>query len=363
MPITHDGDITIPIALDPAPVTLQGFGIGLIIVPEANNTLDGAKTRVYAGSQPITDAENDQSSGFISQLTLDKIRRYFGQGSLSGVPQQSKLIVGKRDAATPEPWSDTLADIQASNDEWYWFAIDSRDPTEIQTVSDLVESSYTKFFVAQTSDTDFKTSSPTSGTLPADLENNERTFVNWHTNDSVYQDIAIGASRGVFDLDRSSSPWFGPVAGVDDKDYSTITGGEVSTIKGNNGNVMLPFGKSFDKFVKDGVNMAGRAAYVILTRDWFKNRLQNDVATEIGQTAARGEKIPVSERGQAQMAKLVRSRFQQGEGTHFQRGSTRIVFPEILQSNRDNELIPLEGSAVIHIAGQRVNFKFEFTRS
>ncbi|MFB6371625.1 MAG: DUF3383 family protein [Bradymonadaceae bacterium] len=361
--ITHDGDISINVFLSPEPARLQGFGTGLLVVPKSNNSLNGNRVIVYAGDTAVEDAEQDESNGYISAATLDAIKTYFGQDDL--VPRQEKLVVGHRDdtLATPETYPEALSAIQQENDEWYLVAIAGRADTDIDNTSSEIESSYKKFFVAQTDSADFKDSSPASGTLPDLLTGRERTFVNWHDTDGEWQDMAIMGARGAFDLDNKSPPWFGQVKGVADLDQTNLSGGDVDTIKGNNGNVMLPFGPA-DKFVKEGKNMNGRAAYVMLTADWFENRLQYDVAEEIVKKTNFGEKIGVSENGQTTMAKLVRSRFQQGEDAgHFKRGTTSIEFPTITQTNRDNETIPLKGSAIIKIAGQKVDFNFRFTRN
>lgn len=363
MTLTHDDDVVVDVFLEPAPVTLQGFGTGLFVVDASTNDLNGQRTIKYSGSTAIEDAENDETAGHISAATLEAIKTYFGQTNI--VPRQDTLIVGKRDdtIATAETYPDALSAIQQVNDEWYLVMISSREDTDIEAVSSEIESSYTKFFIAQTDDAEFLNASPAANSLPDSLSSRERTMVGWHDQDSEWLDMAIAGNRGAFDLDQQSAPWFAQLAGVEDLDTSTLSGGDVANILGNNGNIILPFGPA-ETYLKPGRNMNGRSVYVILTRDWFKNRLQFDVAKEIVQESNRGVKIPVSREGQDQMAKLVNQRFAQGvEAQHFLPGSTEIRFPAITDGDLNAERIRLEGSARITVAAQDAQFTFEFTRT
>lgn len=361
MPLTHDGDVTIDVFLESAPVTLQGFGTGLLIVELATNSLDGNRVRKYSGTTAVDDATQDESDGFISAATLEAIKTYFGQSNI--VPRQETLIVGNVDLVGGETWVDALSTIQNVNDEWYLVAISSREDADIEAVSSEIESSYTKFFVGQTDDAAFKDSAPAVGTLPDLLSGRERTMIGWHDTDSEWMDMAIMGNRGAFDLDQKSAPWFAELAGVADLDTTAISGGDVDTIKGNNGNIILPFGPA-ETYLKPGKNMNNRSVYTILTRDWFKNRLQFDVAKEIVETSNQGEKIPVSPEGQAQMAKLVNSRFAQGvEAGHFLTGSTNIDLPEITDGDLNAERLRVEGDARIEVAAQKAEFTFRFSRT
>jgi len=153
------------------------------------------------------------------------------------------------------------------------------------------------------------------------------------------------------------------VAQVAELDRQALQQSEVGNVKDNGANIMLPFG-STDTYIKPGQTMAGRKIYVMITKDWFETRLKKDVEIEIQSESQFGRKVPVSQEGQTQLAKLVRKRFKQGERVdHFKTGTTSVSFPTITDSNRNNGVIPLDGSAILEVDGQKVDFNFEFERN
>ncbi|MFB6373832.1 MAG: hypothetical protein ABEN55_12160 [Bradymonadaceae bacterium] len=356
---THENDLTIDIFLEPAPVTREGFGKGLIIDNKSESSLNGNRVKEYSS---FSEMETDESNGYLATNILDKGEVWFGQDPT--VPEQDSLLVGVRDdtIATPETW-DTAVDKIAPNADWYWTLIDKRTTSEIDTVSSHIESNYDVLFVSQDADAEWKNSSPAAGSTPALLSGRERTIAHYHDTDTEHQDVAYAANRGVFDPDEQSAPMHCEIEGVNEIDRTAISRTEINNIVGNNGNVALPFG-STKTFVKRGDNMNGRQAYVLITRDWFRTRLQTDVAVEIQTASNFGEKVPVSKEGQARLAKLVRRRFSQGVAAdHFVPGSTNVDLPEIKDSHINNETIPLKGSARIEIAAQDVDFTFRFRRT
>jgi hypothetical protein len=355
---THEGDITVNVFLSPSPVKREGFGTGVIIDEQADSNLDGNQNKAYTGTDAM---QSDVDNGFLNQNILDKGEVWFGQDPT--VPEQDKLIVANYDAGSGDTLTDAIDDLASDRGDWYFVMIDSRSDADLTTVANHIESNYTAIFVAQSSATDWTNANPSGGTIPDDLAELERTITHFHPQDSEHQDVAHAANRGVFSPDDTSPPWIADIQGVNLLDRTQYTQSELNNVIGNFANVALPFGDT-DTFVKRGTNMAGRQAGVLVTRDWFRARLQTDVALEIQKSANFGEKIPVSPDGQVRMAKLVRKRFSQGvEAGHFLPGSTQVRLPDITDADVNNQRIPLEGSATLAIAAQDVNFTFRFLRN
>lgn len=311
---TWASTITIQIVLGASPPTRQGFGTPLLMVDQATNTLNTARTMSFA---TYTEAQAAQTAGYISATTLDYMQAVFSQQ-----PTPSVVKVGRRDTAAVETVAAALTAIQAADDDWYGLAIYSRVDADIVAAANAIEAGASKIFLAQSDDTSLLDAS-----LPAGLTTlaaKERTALLYHTTDAEPGDLAWLASRLVWDPDSKSAPWEGQVRAV--ASYTTgLTSAQQGFIATNKINAGLPF-SSADFYVSPGQNMNGRAIYEIVSGDWLKARIAEDIAYLKLQHTARGEKIIVDSTGQAKILGILAVRLEQGESVgHFVRGQTRAT--------------------------------------
>jgi hypothetical protein len=324
--------ITINIFLAPLPPARAGFGTVLLLAPLATNSLNGERVASYASA---AEAEAAETAGYISATTLAFLVAAFGQQ-----PTPSKVKVAWVDLVGGDGYDDALAEVEAVDTDWYCVTIDSRADAGILEISGAIETR-NKLCVVQSDDASWLTSGLPAG-LSA-LAARERTAVVYHDEDTEPADIGWAASRLVFDPDFRSAGWEGQVRGV-----AALTTGLTSAqrdfVEGNNANVGLPF-SSAPVYMSPGVNCNGRGLYEIVTADWFKARVSEDLALLKLQHTARGEKIVVDESGQAKVMAILLARLQQGEDAgHFARGETRATAEAITASD---------------IANRRLRFKVE----
>ncbi|MFB6265021.1 MAG: hypothetical protein ABEL76_15585 [Bradymonadaceae bacterium] len=357
---SHDSDIDITVQLQPAPPTRKGFGNVLYIGPKADIAYSSDRVRTYNDLEAV---ENDND---LSQPQIDAATAYFGQD-----PSPDQLLIGYVDLAGGETYKDALDAIEGDTDDFYGVVIESRADAEIVDISEAVENhSRDVLCSVQTSDQANIDSSGLSSGLSA-IDGKERTFLHYHDQDSEYLDIAWLGSWLVYDPDQRSAPGFQAIDVV--AEYSTLlpTGatGETGFAYENNVNLMLPF-SSADQFIKPARNQNGRQASFILSRDWFANRIQTDIAFEILEASNQGEKIPVGTAGtkrtsgQVQFAKLIRKRYKQGVRTqHFEEEQLDLKYPVVTQTNVNNGNVPLEAEITIATPAQSVDVTAFFSLS
>jgi hypothetical protein len=306
--------ITVNIFLSPSPPSRAGFGVMLYLVDEDDgNDLGGERFVSYAD---ITEATAGEAAGDISAATLAAVTALFSQ-----IPRPSGVKVARVDTGAAETYVQALAAVEALTDDWYGVAIYDRTDAIISAMAAAVETR-DKLFFGQTDSADLLTSGLPAGlSTLADLE---RTALVYHDEDDEPADLAWAASRLVFDPDERSAGWEGQVRGV-----AALTTGLTSAQRGfvetNGANAGLPF-SSANVYMSPGQNMAGRGIYEILSADWFKARVSEDVAFLKLSYTARGEKLQVSATGQAAILGILNGRLQQGmDAGHFLRGQTRAT--------------------------------------
>mgnify|MGYP006282630393 CR=1 FL=1 len=371
MTVTHDDDISITIRLDPPPATRAGFGTVLFLAPLSEASLDGNRVKTY---KSLEEVESDQSSSFLGQSQVDAAAFAFAQE-----PKPDEIMIGNVDlgGSPAETYADGLQEVIDADPSFYGVCAQTRTDTETATLASAVETHEKPMLCAIQSSLSDLLATPTDPLLDStDLSSvagNERTIIEYHDRSGAYADVAHLVGRLGFDPDRQSAPWdthlYGAGAAQDPISYSApLEGSDRDNLIDNHANAISSFGSS-DHYLKPGQTAAGRPAYVQLTADWFKTRLETDIALEVQDASRDGEKIPIGQtgetrtRGQVQMAKLVRARFQQGEANgHFVPGSSEIGYPPITSQNITEQTIPLEGSAVLEAHGHSVTFTFEFER-
>lgn len=364
---THEDNIEITINLSAAPQTQLGFGNVLLIAPLSNSSLSASEQPVKA-YQTAEDVAADWTT-----QEEEAARVYFSQE-----PQPDTLLIGEWDDVN-DSIDTALNNIIAADDNFYGVAATTRTDTDQEVLSAEVESNEKPMihFLQSSLDDIVTTSSdpPLSGTALEPVIGRERTMLLYHPTDAEWYDMAQSGGVLPFDVDQTSAPFFNDLKEVADPRGSLPSAANIGTqqnpanLRNNNANIPLPYGPS-DNWTAPGTNANGRQASVILTRDWFKARLESDTANEIVTEAKRGNKIPVGLAntsrtvGQARFAKLVRSRFKQGSRAgHFLEDQINLRYPEVSQNQVDSGITPLEGDFTVAIGTQAVTFTFNFQRS
>lgn len=350
MTARHESNITIRIALDAAPVPEAGFGNVVVIVPKSENSLDGERVVAFTN---MSDAQDAQTSGYISASTLAAIRT-----ALSQTPTPAQIKVGNVDLGDGETYPEALAAILSVDSDIYGVCIASRDASDIAAMITDIEARRMSF-VAQSSASGIK-----SGSLPVGLElyaTAKNTRLIFHDTNAEWADVGWLAGRLAFNPDVRSVPWSAPVAGV--KPYAVgLTEAQRSAMIGINVNVGLPYGGE-QFYVDAGVSGSGHPAYEILTAHWFEARLQERIARLRTSKSALGEKIPVDESGQAMVLAEVHALIDQGEAAgHFLPGARQITAPPITSTDRAARRIRVSGHTLTAGDARLFDFDLAFIR-
>lgn len=328
MSATHDNTIIVNVFLATLSPARQGFDALLHIAIDTGNSLNGDTVRTYTSS---ADADADFAAGFITSQVQAFIKAAF--------TQQPRLSTVKVTTAAAAAYDLAYTAARGADDGFYGVCIDSRLAADIIEVSDAVEADAEKVFAFQSADADVITAG-----FPAALSSivsNERTLPVYHPTDAEPGDIAWLASRLVFDPDVQSAPWDGQIRGVA---AYTLTGAQRDAAIANNFNVILPFGPA-PLYVSRGVNIAGRPVYEIVSGDWYRARVREDLAQRKVEASARGEKILVAPSGQSIVRGVLEGRALQGESAgHFAASTedtpaTRITMPTITSDDLSNRRI------------------------
>jgi hypothetical protein len=322
MGVGHDNKISITVYLAASPVARASFTTVLYLVPQAANSLNTDRVREYASTD---DVDSDLAAGYISATTAAALTDAFSQ------PHTPELIkVGRVDLVGGETWATGLDACIAADPDFYGIVMQDRDDADVVTLGEAVEADGYRLFIAQSA------SAWTSG-LPVALTNidgNERTAVLYHDTSAEHGDLCWAVNRLFFDPDEKSAPWECRVEAVEAL-ATGLTTTQRNAISTASANVGLAFG-SADFYVAPGQNMAERKIYEIVTADWLKKRLEEDLTALKIELTDRGDKITVDTRGQALVLAQIRKRLLQGESVgHFLPGETSAVGEDITDADRD----------------------------
>ena len=307
--------IVVNIFLAASPPSRAGFSTVMFLVDQdSGNSLNGARVMSFASS---SEAQTAQTAGYISATTLA-----FPQAGFSQQPTPSKIKVGYRDVSLAETVAAALTAIQAVDNDWYAIAQYSRVDADIVAMATAIEAGAEKLYIAQSADASWLDAG-----LPAGLSTlaaKERTALIYHDAAAQPADLAWAVSRTVFDADVKSAPWSGQIRGVNAL-TANLSAAQRDFIVTNKANVGLPY-SSAPVYVDSGQNCNGRGIYEILSGDWLKARVKEDIAYLKLSHTARGEKIIVDATGQAKILAILNQRLRQGEDAgHFVRGQTRAT--------------------------------------
>lgn len=366
MPASWEGNVDITVTFGAAPFPTTSFSDVLVLVDAANSNL-GANTVVKGYEQD----EQDQVDTDWTQNEVDIFDTYFAQLA----PKPTTIYFGEWDSAGGETPDAALNKIIDANDNWYGVAIDSRTDSEQDTLSAEIESN-TKPMIhllqSSTADIVEQTSLPSP---LSNLTDRERTMGLYHPTDTEYLDVGMAGAGLRFDQDRTANSWNQEVRGVADVVGNLPSNADIGSLNNpgnliNNGfNTGLPF-QPADFFVNPGQNTAQRDMKIVVTRDWYEARVNEDVrrlivtATRRGQTFEVGPVDTTETDAQLKMANIIEDRFEQGvEIGHFSGGEIDIDYPTVTQTNVNNNVVPLDVNMTVAVAGKAINFDFNFTTS
>lgn len=333
MGATHEPTtVIVNVFLASLPPPRQVFGVPLLIVTATGNGLGGATVATYNSPTAVAAA---LTATEITAQTADFVNTAFAQ--------QPRVPSVKVTAAAASGYELAYAAARAADDTFYGVAIDTQLTADILEVSAAVETDAEKLFIASSADADWLTSGVPAAFSAA--AGRERTAI-------VYHDIAtepvslawLAARLGIANPDNRSAPWTGRVREI--LAYTTdLTGAQRDFALANQANLVLPFGTA-PQYIKDGENISGRPLYEILSGDWYKARVREDLIQAKLAADDRGEKILVGSVGQTNslgqtlVRGILESRAAQGEAAgHFVIGGTRVTMPQITQDDIDNRRI------------------------
>lgn len=349
MPADHSSIISFTTTLSPNPPGRVGFGKVLLLVPKASNSLNSATTLEVAS---YAEAQAAQTAGYISSTTLARLQVAFSQ-----TPRPSAVKVGNVDlaAGTPETYAAAFSRILAVTNDFYMVVIDSRDATEIDALADAVEADNTKQFLFVDEDASWLDSGVATGF--SGITSYLRTSGIWHDVSTAYPDLALACGRLAFDPDEKSVDWKQQLVGVANI-TDALTAAERGFILSNKLNVGLPFG-SQTNFLFPGQSISGRAIYEVLSADWFRARVQEDVADLYARAAAFGDKIIVGPEGQAQVLAILEARLAHGvRAKHFLQGQTRATALSVTQADLDAKRLRFTAEAQVAQSANALVFNF-----
>jgi hypothetical protein len=252
-----------------------------------------------------------------------------------------KIKIGK--AGIGVDYGADLDECLAEDPDFYCVTTDEKTQTELEDIAAWVGTNE-RLAILQSSDAAVKAGTPANVLL--NLNDDTRTALVWHGTNTEAADLVWAAHKLSADPDSQATTWANlnlpGVAG------DTLTDTERDQILGDDGNVYLSF-KGVN-CVYGGKTTDGTFIDTIVSGDWVKARIQEDIAQLLLDVSNRNEKIPYTDAGIAQIASLVLKRLKQGEAIgHFAPGSSNVVVPllsSIASATIASRVLTLSGSAV-----------------
>jgi len=284
--LTLSDIINLTVSLSPVATVRAGFNVGLIV---GTTDVISAVTRTqeFASLSEMIDAgfETDDPEYLAAGL-------YFGQ---SKVP--SKLVIGRWDNTGTETALQAVTACRASNTDWYSVYLCDAVKEDILAVAGYIETAYpTSVFFYDTGDADVLAG--TAGNVIETLKglHYSRTIGQYSTDD--YSIVAImGYAMGASDTTYTLA--LKPETGVTTEN---LTSAQVTSIKGNNGNVYVNRGLTYNVF-EQGVMASGQAFDEVIGLDI----LVNDIKTSVMDALTSNSKIPQTEDGVSYLVSVISS--------------------------------------------------------
>lgn len=220
---------------------------------------------------------------------------------------------------------DGLTAIAAEDSQWYAVCLESRDSWNILEGARWTEAN-SRFLVAQSSDADILTGAATSVAGRMQALSYRKSTVMYLSNDLQFADVAWAANRMSINLDLVSTTWNNvTLVGItpDDDNVNTT---QRNNALGLNANLYLTL---------YGIGSTGKGTVpngdfidLVITADWLKFRLEEDVANTLLGYSNRGRKVPYTDRGINVFVGLVRARVAQGvNAEHFVADTLNVNAP------------------------------------
>ncbi|MEL6347043.1 MAG: DUF3383 family protein [Myxococcota bacterium] len=356
MPSTHSDTITVSIALSDLPPSRRGFSTPLLLVPLAANGLGGGAVRSVTFSS-IDEAQTARTASEISAETLARVTTLFAQRDSFG-RTPDRIIVGNADLAaspTPETYADAYDVMRNLGLDFYAVYLESRTAADILGLAAQVEAVGEHLLGVVLSDVEVLTAGLPAG-LTA-LGAYERTVAYFHDVATAHIEVGHMAKRLMFNPDEISASWRGQVDGVAGL-ATALTQTQKDAARANNVNLPLPFG-DVEVFIDPGYNARGRPIYEIVTADWLRARVREDIAAEVNAHEQRGAKIVLDATGIATIQAIVEGRLEQGERVgHFVTGQTTVSASSI---DVATEKISITGSGQRATAARLFDFNFQIS--
>lgn len=348
MSVSLDPNLSVNILLTAAPVPRAGFGVPLFIKRDPFSGMTPPRVKTYA-SRAALDAD---ASEFTAD-ELDALRRAFGQN-----PRASQIKVGAWDVTGSETIEDALAAIQEADSAWYGlcpFVLAGGNAAAAAALIDACvqfAAANGKFVFASVPEA---VAFDGSDDLEEDIEDlgDEGYESGIVVVNSAAYGISLAARMLSFDLDSASPPYFAVVlAGFSASD---IDEDQRSDLEDANLNYVGVLGGS--NALAQGVNLNGRPAYVINTRDWFAARVREDFAQLLLDYSSLGRKLVIDDAGISAVRGKVDARGSQGIGAgHFSDFESR--FPgvaDVLAQDLQEGRIRGEATAQIAVGGNLIS--------
>lgn len=349
----HSSSISVAINLAALPPNRAGFSTVLMMVPFAADADLGSGTgdnRVVTYSSPA-EVSAALAASDISAATAAALNKGFDQRIRGRRPKQIKVAyvdVNNVLSGGAETYVAALPLVAAADDDFYGVVTPFlRTDTDMELLSDAIESEDKRLYIAQSSDADWLTSS-----IPSEWDGveNERTAVLYHATDGAYQDVGYACALLGLDPAIGSSPAAIRVRSVD---ATTVTETGRSNILSHDANVGLAY-SSASNFVQEGVSLAGRPLYQIVSGDWIKATIETELALAKLRLSDNRLKMPLNEQGAEIALAVVRQVFAQGvAGGHLQ-GDYSVELADSNGIDVANQKFNIEASA--QILDDAVNF-------
>jgi len=309
-----DANIVVSVYMQAVPADGQAFDTTLLLVDEAEGTgngLNGDRYRTYTNYQAAVD---DQAAGYITTAVLARAQDFFAQPG-----SKHKLLIGRVDTGAGEVYANhatngALEKVIAAGANFYGVTCDARTDTPILAIAAYCATDKRYLFAFTSADATWLTAGYPA-TLTA-LENNEYAIGNvYHDVATEAAELALLGNRLDYDLDDKAPGWSCNLATI--ADYTTaITAAQKALAEANEVNLIETWGNT--QWLDPGLTCADRPIEHIVAVQWFKARLEEDLAALVQGKSAFGEKIPVSVKGQRTVLGVINRRLKLGiQAGHF----------------------------------------------
>lgn len=305
--VTHLDRIAITVNLAAVVAQQSGFYV-LYLVPLATNSLNSA---TYATYTTYAEAVAANTATYISATTLQALADVFSQVRVPSQIHVAAVDLASSSGSIADTYALVIAAMIAEGLDFYAVVIQDRDNADVATVSDYIEALSADrpyLFVAQNSDSDWLTATPDAAF--STVVGNERTVLVYHDTNGEHNDLVWAATVLAFEPDNYSAPWNRPLRDV--AALATLTSAQKTFLRTNNANFGGRLNSTYTFYMDPGRNMAGRAASEMVSADWFRIRVQENIAQLLGDLTNRGEKLPISVSGVRQVEAVVRRVYDQG---------------------------------------------------